>query len=169
MTRTDDAERRPRAVGLALALLVIASGLMLLFVPAAGAQSSNISNVSPYYANQSSSVDNASWYDGVGNATIDSMGRMATRLGPYFIGTGELDPSGTGFQGVLLTGIVMSIMFVGSWAMLPLGSVGGGVLSVIVGYGMTELGLAPQWFRVILVFAIGALVYVSYLQAQEGR
>lgn len=156
-----------------LALLVVGvAGAILAVVSmpvAAQTTPTNISDVAPYYTNQSSDVDNESWYNGTTNATLDSLGDMASRLGPYFIGTGEMDPSGTGFQGILLTGFIMIAMFLGAWAMLPVGSVGGGVLAIVVGYGMTELGLAPQWFRVVLVFAVGVVAYVAFLQAQQGR
>jgi hypothetical protein len=63
----------------------------------------------------------------------------------------------------------MVAMFVGAVAMLPVGSVGGGVLAVVVGYGMTEVGLAPSWFRVILIFAVGVIAFVAFLQVQQGR
>lgn len=154
-----------------IAALLVVLGVALLFLsaPAAAQNATNVSDVAPYYANQSSSVPNSSWYQGIDNATLDSMGQMATRLGPYFVGTGGMDPSGTGFEGVLLTGIIMVGMFVGAVGMLPVGSVGGGVLAVVVGYGMTEIGLAPGWFRVILVFAVGVIAFVAFLQAQQGR
>lgn len=148
-------------VGITVALLATA--------PAAAQNATNVSDVAPYYANQSDAVPNGSYYNGTENATLDSIGDMATRLGPVFIGTGDMDPSGTGFQGALITGFVMILMFVGAWAMLPLGSVGGGVLAVVVGYGLTDLGLAPGWFRVILVFVVGVLAFVAFLQAQQGR
>lgn len=152
-----------------LVVALVAGGVALLSLPASAQNATNISDVAPYYANESGDVNNASWYADVDeNASLDSMGQMASRI-QRFIGTGEMDPSGTGFQGVLLTGFVMIGMFVGAWAMLPVGSVGGGVLAVVVGYGMTELGLAPQWFRVVLVFAIGMVAYVAYKQAQQGR
>lgn len=178
MTRTtnnvNETRKRKRRAGIiimgCLSTLLILFALPALSVGMATAtNSSNISTVAPYYANESSSVNNGTWYAGIGNATLDSLGRMATRLGPYFVGTGEMDRSGTGFEGVLLTAIIMTAMFVGAVAMLPVGSVGGAVLAVIVGYGMTEVGLAPSWVRILLVFAVGIIAFVAFLQAQQGR
>ena len=161
----------PRRLGMMmLAVALVSLPLLTLGVGAASAQSGgNISTVAPYYANESSSVNNQSWYEGIENGTLDSMGQMATRFMSYYIGYGEAAPGGAGFEGILITGIVMTAMFVGAVFMLPVGSVGGGVLAVVVGYGMTEMGLAPSWFRVILVFVVGMLVFVAYRQAQQAR
>lgn len=172
MMPTNHTERRAKTR--LIALFVVASiSAMVLFVGipgAAAAQSgTNISDVAPYYANESSNVDNGSWYEGFGNATLDSLGRMATRLGPYYIGTGEMAPSNAGLEGILITGIVMTAMFIGAVFMLPIGAAGGGVLAVAVGFGLTEMGLAPQWFKVVLLFIVGMLVFVAYRQSQQAR
>lgn len=155
-------------VVIGIAGVVITVALALGAAPAA-AQSSNISTKAPYYANESSSVNNATWYENTENATLDSMGEMATRFMSYYIGYGGPAPDGAGFEGVLITGIVMTALFVGAVLMLPIGSVGGGVLAVAVGYGMTEMGLAPGWFRVVLIFVVGMLVFVAYRQSQQAR
>lgn len=152
-----------------LLFLAIAATVPLLSGVASAQNATNVSDVAPYYANESKNVSTDSWYAGIENATVDSLGDMAVRLGPFFIGTGDLDRSGTGYEGVLLSAIVMVLMFIGAVAMLPVGSTGGVVLAVVVGYGMTELGLAPSWFRILLLFAVGIIVFVAFLRAQKGR
>lgn len=129
---------------------------------------SGIDNNSEYY-NGSADVENGSWFDGIEDASIDSMGVMATRLSTYFIGTGELDSSGTGFQGALLTGVVMAISLVAATAGVGVGPVGGSVVAVVIGYGLTEIGLAPAWFRILLLFAIGSIAFVSFTNVLEAR
>lgn len=150
------------------AIVVIGAAVLTSTAPVA-AQTTNVSDVAPYYANESTAVNNESWYENTENATLDSMGAMATRFTSYFLGYGVMAPDNAGFEGILITGIVMTAMFIGAVAILPLGSVGGGVLAIIVGYGMTEMGLAPGWFRVVLLFVVGMLVYVAYRQSQQAR
>lgn len=180
MTKTPESDSEDRGVnwqdGTTLLAVLVALALIVPLLATVGAgpaaaQSTpeNVSDVAPYYANESSDVNNESWYEGVDNATLDSMGEMATRFVPQFIGYGQMAPGGAGFEGILLTGIIMTALFIGAVMMLPIGSVGGGVLAVAVGYGMTEMGLAPSWFRVILVFVGAMLVFVAYRQAQQAR
>lgn len=125
-------------------------------------------NNSDYY-NGTMDVDNESWFAGIEDANLNSLGKLATRGGSYFIGTGSVDESGTGFQGVLLTGVVMAASMLGAVAGVGIGTVGGGVLAVVVGFGMTELGLAPAWFRVILLFGIGIIAFVALANILEAR
>lgn len=168
--------RTRRLAVILLAAVAVASFITIGFLtvgasPAAAqaANNTSISDTAPYYANESADVANESWYADIENGTLDSMGRMVTRFTSFYIGYGQMDSSGTGFEGVLLTGVIMTAMFVGSVFMLPIGPIGGGVLAVTVGYGMTEMGLAPPWFRVLLVFVVGMLSYVAYRQAQQAR
>ena len=164
-----------RRAAVLLALMVIVAATVALVVsaataaPAVAQTTTNVSDVAPYYANESTTVNNESWYENTENATLDSMGAMATRFTSYFLGYGVMAPDNAGFEGILITGIVMIAMFIGGVAMLPIGSVGGGVLAVIVGYSMTELGLAPDWFRVVLLFAVGMIVFVAFRQSQQAR
>lgn len=175
MTRTqsdNEADQKPTWARLVLIVAVLVSVTtisMLLSGGAAAQNNANISGEAPYYSNESSNVNNESWYSNTENATLDSMGEMATRFTSYYIGYGEMAPDNAGFEGILITGVIMTAMFVGAVFMLPIGSVGGAVLAVIVGYGMTEMGLAPGWFRVVLIFVVGMLVYVAYRQSQQAR
>lgn len=129
---------------------------------------SSIENNSDYY-NGTIDVNSGPWFDGIEDASLDSLGQMATRLGTFFVGTGTQDPSGTGFQGALLTGVIMAAALVGSIASVGVGPVGGSVIAVVIGYGMTEVGLAPSWFRILLLFAIGIIAFVSLSNVMEGR
>jgi hypothetical protein len=180
----DETEQRVRprlaAAGILTAALVVSCILVAATAPAVADQSptsqkiavqeennSTINN-SKYY-NGSMNVNNESWFAGIGDADLDSLGQLATRAVNYFIGTGSMDASGTGFQGILITGLVMGISMIGAIAGVGVGSVGGSVIAVVIGFGMTEIGLAPAWFRVILLFGIGIIAFISLTNILEAR
>lgn len=155
-------------VGAFIALSAMGAGSVAAQETTTTTNTSDIENNSQYY-NGSKDVNTGPWFDGIGDASLDSLGQMATRLETFFIGTGAQDPSGTGFQGALLTGVIMAAALVGSVASIGVGPVGGSVIAVVVGYGMTEVGLAPNWFRILLLFAIGVIAFVSLTNVMEGR
>lgn len=148
-----------------LVLAALALAIAALSAPAAA---TDINETAPYYNNSSSDVSTNGWLPGE-NATLDNMGDMLVRLGPYLIGTGDMDPSDTGFQGLLLTGLVMAGALLGAIATLPVGAAGGSVLAVVVGYGMTSLGFAPSWFRTMLLFGVGLIAFVAFASILDGR
>lgn len=150
------------------AVLVFAVLTIAVATISAPVAAADINETAPYYDNSSKNVSTDGWLPGE-NATLDNMGKLLTRLGPYIIGTGDMDPSGTGFQGLLLTGLLMTGALVGSIATLPVGAAGGSVLAIVVGYGMTSLGFAPSWFRVMLVYGVGVIVFVAFARVLDGR
>lgn len=108
------------------------------------------------------------WY-GDGNATLDQVVDMVTRVPTYVIGTGAQDQSGTGYVGVLLTALLM----VGSAAMsiagIGVGPVGGTAVGLTVGFGLARIGLAPPWMRVLMLFGLGVLAAMAIRRGQGGR
>lgn len=149
-------------------LLVLAALALAIATLSAPVAATDINETAPYYNNSSSNVSTNGWLPGE-NATLDNLGDLLVRTGPYLIGTGDMDPSGTGFQGLLLTGLLMTGALLGSIAILPVGAAGGSVLAVVVGYGMTSIGFAPSWFRTMLLFGVGVIVSVAFVRTLDGR
>lgn len=149
-------------------LNVVAMAMAALFVlvialtaavssPATGAALNN----SSYYDDVTVDGPGDGWY-GDGNATLDQVVDMATRIPGYVIGTGEVDQSGTGFVGVLLTGLLMAGSAAGMIAGTGAGPVGGAVVALAVGFGLTSVGFAPAWIRVVLLFGVGILAALAW-------
>lgn len=165
----EKSDSRRRQIGATLALLgavLLTAYVLWLFatVPiAADAQAD--------YYNDTNASDGAAdgWFGDGGDPTLDQLVDMATRVPAYVIGTGEQDPSGSGYEGVLLTGLVM----VGSAAMaivgVGVGPVGGTAVGLTVGFGLARVGLAPPWLRVVMLFGLGILAAAAIRRAQGGR
>lgn len=143
------------AIGVIFALLLL--GSVAVIGPAAGAN-----NTTNYY-NNSTGSDNVTalgWVPGE-NATLDNVLDMATRLGPYFIGTGEQDPSGTGYVGLLLLSLVLVGATVGSMRGAGVGPIGGSIIGMTLSYALVEVGLAPPWVKTLLLFGIGIAAAIA--------
>lgn len=144
------------AVGLIASIAFVGIG--------AGADNSTLE---PYYENESTPTVNDSWFGG-GNATLDQMVGMVAKLPRYVIGSGDVDPSGTGYVGVLLTGIIMAGAALSAVAGAGVGPIGGTVVAIATGWGLTSVGFAPDWIRVLLLFGIGLLAAIAARRAIES-
>lgn len=166
-----DPERRQQirtfALTTALVAVVLASSAILLGTgasltdPVQGAET-----VEPYYENETASDGPESGWFGSGDATLDTIVDMFVRAPSYIIGTGDLDPSGTGYTGVLLTGVVMAVAAIGAIAGVGIGPVGGAVVALTVGFGLARAGLAPPWVRVLMLFGLGTMAAIAIRRAQ---
>jgi len=155
----------------ATATLLSVTGLLLLgglAADPAAAQTNNsteIGQVAGYYNETNISGVGDSWW-----AKMDPSDPVGTtiELGqrfPSFVGVGEQDSSGTGFQGTLLTGLLMVGIGVGAVSRTGIGEVGGTILSVVVGYVLTDFGLAPVWLKPLLVLPIALLAAIAFIRA----
>lgn len=142
---------------------IVALALLCLLVAPAAANNNTTTN---YYNNSTQqdaadSTTGAGWVAGE-NATLDNVLDMATRLGPVFIGSGALDQSGTGFTGIL----ILSLTLVGSTLTAMrgagVGPVGGSILGMTLSYGLVEIGLAPPWTKVLLLFGLGIAASIVF-------
>lgn len=142
---------------------IVALALLCLLVAPAAANNNTTTN----YYNNSTQQDAADGTTGAGwvageNATLDNVLDMATRLGPVFIGSGTLDQSGTGFTGIL----ILSLTLVGSTLTAMrgagVGPVGGSILGMTLSYGLVEIGLAPPWTKVLLLFGLGIAASIVF-------
>lgn len=135
-----------------LALALVSGGLWTLV--AVGTATPQVD----YYNNSSGVVQsNVS-----SNATFDNILDLAVGLSPSFIGTGDVDPSGTGFEGVLLIGLVFATVSLGTMLETRVGPMGGLVVGTIVAYGLVDAGFAPPWVKPLLLFGIGGLAVAAF-------
>jgi len=138
---------------LVLALALVAGGLYTV-ATVATAQQAQVD----YYNNSSGVVQsNVS-----SNATFDNILEQAVSLSPSFIGTGDVDPSGTGFEGVLLVGLVFATVSLGTMLETRIGPMGGLVVGTIVAYGLVDAGFAPPWVKPLLLIGIGGLAVAAF-------
>lgn len=134
-----------------LVAVLLASQIALIGLASAGHNTT-------YYNNSSGVVQP----DTPRNATLDNIVGVAVDLAPDLIGTGERDPSGTGFQGVLLTAIVFASVSLATMAGTSVGPIGGTILGSTVAYGLVDLGFAPEWTKLLLLFGLGIVAYVGF-------
>lgn len=134
----------------AAVLLVVAAAI----APVAGHAAADVD----YYNNSSSVVNSSS----PANATLPNIIDTAISIAPTFIGTGEQDPSGTGFEGVLLVGVSYAGVALLAIGGAGVGPVGGSVLGAVISYGLVDLGFAPPWVKPLLLFGIGMLAIIGF-------
>lgn len=135
---------------IALVAVIVAVALVAV-IPAAGQNAS-------YYNNSSGVVQS----DGPENATLDNILDAAVSLSPSLIGTGEQDPSNTGFQGFLLTGLVYGGVTVAAMAGTGIGMVGGSILGIFASYAFVDLGYAPGWLKPLLLIGVGTAAFLMF-------
>lgn len=183
MTRRTSHHRRPTADGTATTtewrVRVLAHGLLVatvavlavaVLLAGPGVAQNNSTNVTlndtaPYYDNETALGNQSSWFPQNDTVTLDVLGDLTSRLGPYVIGTGDQIPGGTTYAGTLVTGVVMVGVFVGALAFTSVGAEGGVVVAAVVGFGLTELGLAPSWLRIVLLMLIGLVASIAARRA----
>jgi outer membrane lipoprotein SlyB len=144
--------RRGRIVAGAL----VAVALLALTAP-------SVAQNATYYNNSSAVVQT----DSPSEANLTTIVDAAVSLSPSLIGTGEQDPSGTGFQGILLTGLVFGGVALGSMAGTRIGAVGGTVLGSFVSYAFVDLGYAPAWLKPLLLIGIGTVAFLMFRRVLE--
>lgn len=126
-----------------------------------------LNQTAPYYVNQTTIGNQSSWFPQVSapnNVSLDALGQFLLRLGPFIIGHGSTIPNGTTYAGTILTGLLMIAIFMGVFTLTGIGMSGGIVAAATVGYGLTDMGFAPPWFKVVLLFIIGLTAAVAFLR-----
>lgn len=159
------------AVGVLLALTLWLATTALTASAGSGvvvAQDENntsLNDTAPYYANETPLGNQSSWYPDGSNVSLDVLGQLSSRLGTYVIGTGEQIPGGTTYAGTIITALLMAGIFLGAVTLTSIGSSGGIVVAATVGYGLTSVGLAPPWFKIVLIMLIGSIAAIAALRA----
>lgn len=149
-------EKRAAKRAVSVMLSVVLLGVIVLSFTGAGAAQG--------YYNDTSGVVQP---DSPSQANVSNIVSQIVELPPSFIGTGVQDPSGTGFQGVLLTGLVFAGVSVGAMAGAGVGTVGGTVLGSLVAYGLVDLGYAPEWTKILLLIGIGIITFSAFRRVLE--
>jgi len=140
--------------------------LSILSAPAAAqVNNSTLDGTAPYYANESANVSSAAWFAGKEDPSMDDIVSMALRVGPYIIGTGQPLGGGAGYSGTLLLGLVVTGVFVGAVAGIPIGAAGVSVVALMAAYGFVEVGLAPAWLKIVVLFLLGTVAAVVAFRA----
>jgi hypothetical protein len=142
-----------------LAALVVVAALAVL-TPAAAAQSTAtptegpVEEEAPYYDDENGTTNMTEWVPNDGNATSAGILELFARVPGIFIGSGDMDPSGSGYEGFLLTSL-----FIGAGALTAtigagVGIIAGTMLATVLAYGLTFVGMIPVWIRPLLLFTL---------------
>ena len=151
--------RRRVASGLTI-LAIVTLILAALVAPAAAATPTNNSSIdekAPYYENVTAEDPDDGWFND-GDVTLDGVIDMFMRIPSLVIGTGSLDPSGTGLTGVLLTAVVLAGSVLVTMMGTGVGPVGGTIVALTAAFGLTATGFAPQWIWPVLLFGVGIVI-----------
>lgn len=155
-------ETRRSLTVIAIALLSLAAASTL--VGPAIAQSDNTTNVSdiaPYYENNSTSVQNDTWLEGRGDATLENTTGMFARIGTFVVGSGVRGENV--WAGPLVLGLVLVGAALGALAGTA-GIVAGSVVGVALVATLVQLGLAPAWVWAVVLFALGLVATTVYIR-----
>ena len=165
---------RQRRVVLRITLAVLAV-MTLLALPFGGAgvtsaQENNstttatLNETAPYYVNETTIGNQSGWFPNGSNVSVDTLGQMTMRIGPFIIGTGDQIPGGTTYAGTIITGLAVVAAFVGALSYTSVGSQGGIVVAATVGYGLTSIGLAPPWLKIVFIMMVGSIAAIAALR-----
>jgi hypothetical protein len=117
-----------------------------------------------YYNNSSSTVNGSSWFAGMEQMSLPTMGQMLTRTIAFVIGSGSTVPGGGGLSGPIVTGLVLSGIFLGAVSGTKIGAPGGAVIAVVAVFSLISVGLAPAWLKVVLLFLLGLTAAAAILR-----
>lgn len=149
-------------ISLVLMVLLVSS----TFVGVAGGLAvQNNTTAAPYFANQSTQVDNESWMEGREEPTLDNSTHMLTRLSSFVIG--EQRAQGGGWAGILITAIVTLGVMLGATFGADLGPIGGATLSVVAIRALVGAGLAPPWIMAVALVLLGIAATAALRRAFE--
>jgi hypothetical protein len=123
---------------------------------ATAANTADVDEVAPYYADNTTQLDNESWFEGNENATLDSFVTMLTRLGTFVIGDTPAQNGGPG--GAIVVGLVLAAAMGSTMVKNGPGPVGGVVLGLVGLAGVTAVGLAPVWLLPVVLFVLGLIL-----------
>jgi len=147
-------------VGTVLLGLLTISGIGTV---AAANNSSNVSDVAPYYTANDSQVMNETWLENNTEPTAENTTSLFVRLSTFVIGSGVR--GNQVWAGTLTMGIVFGGAVIGAVAGVA-GVVGGAVIGFAMLSGMVTLGMAPAWVWPVALFALGLILTGVYIRLQ---
>jgi hypothetical protein len=151
------------AVGWILAVAAIAGGVGAGAV-AAQTNTTNISDVGPYYANNSTSTPSG-WLTERQDPTLVNVSALATRVGTFIIGSGPSTQGGGGPAGALVLGFVIFGVVGSILRGSGVGSVAGPVVLIAAAAAIVSIGLAPTWLFAVVLLGLGLVVTTVVLRA----
>lgn len=159
---------KPRRIQKRRIAILALAGMLLSSVALLGGHvaADSAGNVPDYYDNETYSGADEGWF-GDGDASLEQVLNMTTKIPTYVVGTGELDQSKTGYVGLLLSGIIMAGAALGAVMGAGTGPVGGTIVALVTGFGLVSIGFAPGWTKVIMLFGIGALTALAFRRVLE--
>jgi len=123
-----------------------------------------LDDVAPYYAENDTTVDNDSFYEGRENASLENTTNFLTRIGPLIIGSGTAQ-GGVGDSGILITGLLFGGILLGTVFGAGVGPVGGLVLGVTTIGGLATVAVLPAWFWPVLLFGLGITLSIVVVRS----
>lgn len=123
-----------------------------------------LDDVAPYYAENDTTVDNDSFYEGRENASLENTTNFLTRIGPFIIGSGTAQ-GGVGDAGILVTGLLFGGILLGTVFGAGVGPVGGLVLAVTSIGGLATVAVLPAWFWPVLLFGLGVTLSIVVVRS----
>ncbi|QLD84606.1 hypothetical protein HWV23_02685 [Natronomonas halophila] len=150
-----------RVHALVIAMLLVVGGIgSIAFAGVASAQTNETATESldekaPYYADNTTQVDNESWMAGNENATLESFVTMLSRLGTFVIGE---PPDDNGPGGAIIVGLIVAGTIGSTFIRAGPGPVGGAVIGLVALAGVTAVGLAPVWLMGVSLFGLGLVL-----------
>ncbi len=149
----------------AVAAAYVVGVLMLTVVALTMGGTAAAANDAPYYDNESTEVGNETWMSGVTDGSLSSILDMATRVGPFIIGSGFSAQGGVGSAGVLLTGLLVGGVMAASGFRAGVGTVAGAVIAVVATFAMLTVGIGPTWAYPVTLFVVGVVAATVLLRA----
>lgn len=140
-------------VAVVAALLLV----MLVQVPAVAVaqdNDTNVSDIAPYYENQTATPDVANWTDGRRDPTLANMTHYLSRIPSFVLGSGG-EAQGGGSATTLVFSVLLLGGVIGVATGSGVGAVGGVVLGVVGVAGFASTALLPAWLYVVLLFVVG--------------
>lgn len=123
-----------------------------------------LDDVAPYYAENDTTIDNESYFEGRENATLENTTGMLVRVGPIVFGSGPAQ-GGVGDAGILLTGLFVGGIALGTVFGSGVGVVGGAVLGVTTIGGLASAAVLPTWFWPITLFGLGTVLSIVVIRS----
>lgn len=157
--------RRHILTGL-LALVLLSSSLAPVM---AQATPQPIESEAPFYDDENGSTNMTDWVPGDGNATADGILEMLARTPGIWIGSGDVDPSGSGYEGALLTALIIGGAALLAMVGTGVGPIAGSMIGMVVAFAMSTIGMIPLWIQPLLLFAlVGVPASKAMIQVFRG-
>jgi len=137
--------------------------LLATIVPVGGAvaqtnNTTNVSDVAPYYEGNTSEVNNESWMSGRENATLDNIVHYATRIGPFVIGGTGAEAQGGGYVGPAMVSLFIMGFILSMLLSSRAGVVGSVTIAIASAGGLANAGVAPGWIFAVVLFVVGMIL-----------